>query len=620
MFEELIFRKKYMYEKLGVEIQKILQRKDLGFTWTFVDFFSKDEHVQELNKLLMHFGVDVNRLINCEQLDLFEKKTTSSSCEDDLIVSSHDTPQQFNKSTVLETQQMSPEELNSSLTEDLKDGIKLEELTVDVEFDNNPKLESISGNDDKTKIMEHLRELETQEENNTTCVQDVLKKIDTTSTLAIITPLDDSSPQNQSPSQITKEDNHSMYSNEVKFQVENARVGQFYNSKITISSAHDFNKIRFKAESFRFGKHDFYFDDESQTVRGEPEHAEEFEFTFQYSIDNATHSGRCKLNIIPDPRSLWKVLEPETGQPFVKDHTDQHLISTEKFDLIAASRRGRSHEHAGTFRDDDFRLFYIPETEWSVITVADGAGSAIYSREGSRIAVDIVEKQFSGYLNADIIASLEEDLSQWQIGQQDEVTKQIAKKLNEQFFTVYYDIYKSIIEEIELQAKAANVPAKAFSTTLLVAVVRQYQNRTFISTFSVGDGAIAVYRRDSVRLMNVADGGEYAGQTQFLDRSIASDFGNRIKIGHFNDIDAVLVMTDGISDPIFETEVGLGNHQLWTKMYQEIEPLFHQPDADVALLEWMHFFKPGHHDDRTMAVLWNKAASVHQLDQDSTEV
>lgn len=83
-------------------------------------------------------------------------------------------------------------------------------------------------------------------------------------------------------------------------------------------------------------------------------------------------------------------------------------------------------------------------------------------------------------MNAATITSLEEDLSQWQIGQQDEVTKQIAKKLNEQFFNVYYDIYKSIIEEIELQAKASNVPAKAFSTTLLVAVVRQYQNRTFI--------------------------------------------------------------------------------------------------------------------------------------------
>jgi hypothetical protein len=269
-----------MHEKLAVEIQKILQRKNLVFTSTFVDFFSKDEHVQQLDQLLLHLGVDFNRIIACEQLDLFAKKSTSLNHEYDLTVSCHDASQQLNKSTILETQQMSPKELNSSLTDDLKDGIRLEELTVDVEIDNNTKLEFISQNDDETKMMEHLRELETQKE-NMTCVQDVLKKIDTTPTLAKITPLDDSSPQDQSPTQITIEDNHSMYSNEVKFQVENARVGQFYNSKISISSAHDFNKIRFKAESFRFGKHDFYFDEESQTVRGEPEHAEEFEFTFQ---------------------------------------------------------------------------------------------------------------------------------------------------------------------------------------------------------------------------------------------------------------------------------------------------------------------------------------------------
>ena len=59
--------------------------------------------------------------------------------------------------------------------------------------------------------------------------------------------------------------------------------------------------------------------------------------------------------------------------------------------------------------------------------------------------------------------------------------------------------------------------------------------------------------------MNVADGGEYAGQTQFLDRSIASDFGTRIKIGHFNDIDAVLIMTDGISDPILRQRLAWDN-------------------------------------------------------------
>ena len=99
---------------------------------------------------MLHLGVDFNRIIACEQLDLLQK-STSLNYEYDLTVSCHDASQQLNKSTILETQQMSPKELNSSLTDDLKDGIRLEELTVDVEIDNNTKLEFISQNDDETK-------------------------------------------------------------------------------------------------------------------------------------------------------------------------------------------------------------------------------------------------------------------------------------------------------------------------------------------------------------------------------------------------------------------------------------------------------------------------------------
>ena len=68
-------------------------------------------------------------------------------------------------------------------------------------------------------------------------------------------------------------------------------------------------------------------------------------------------------------------------------------------------------------------------------------------------------------------------------------------------------------------------------------------------------------------------------------------------------------MTDGISDPIFETDSGLLNLAKWQKLYTELDPLMQIDAADTALLEWMHFFTPGHHDDRTMAVLWNKHSS-----------
>ena len=393
---------------------------------------------------------------------------------------------------------------------------------------------------------------------------------------------------------------------DIKFQVENARVGQSYQSKIIIISHHDASEIRFKADSFCFPDEAFSFDEDSQTIQGEPLQSQEFEFTFQFSVAQEMRSAHCRLNVIADPRSLWKVLEPEAGQEFAKQHTDKAMIDTVDYKIIAASRRGRSHEHAGTFRDDDFSITQIEDSTWSVLCAADGAGSANYSREGSRIAAEIVRGEFRRYLTPDTIDVLNHDLEQWQVGSQRAETNEIAAKLNQQFHLVYYEIYKSIIEEIELKANQLAVNPKVFSTTLLIAVICKLKEKTFISTFSVGDGAIAVYSENNIRLMNVPDGGEYAGQTKFLDRSIAQEFNTRLKIGCFADTNAVMLMTDGISDPIFETDSGLVNHAKWQRLYAELDPLMQIESADTALLEWMHFFTPGHHDDRTMAVLWNK--------------
>jgi hypothetical protein len=67
-------------------------------------------------------------------------------------------------------------------------------------------------------------------------------------------------------------------------------------------------------------------------------------------------------------------------------------------------------------------------------------------------------------------------------------------------------------------------------------------------------------------------------------------------------------MTDGITDPIFETDNGLNLPKnwdgLWTKLQAEVP--FENRDESVvdALLQWMVFWSPGNHDDRTMVVLY----------------
>ncbi|WP_436897317.1 PP2C family serine/threonine-protein phosphatase [Acinetobacter gyllenbergii] len=396
------------------------------------------------------------------------------------------------------------------------------------------------------------------------------------------------------------------------FQIPNARVGQDYQARIQMQYPVK-EDVLICSESIKIPDDlGIVFDDEAQQLQGIPLQAGEFKLAFQYKNNEATQawsSGEVTFIITADPRSLWQVNEPDIHAPYQKAHSDHQLIQTEHFNLAACSQRGRSHEHAGTFRDDDFLITQVAETDWSVLIVADGAGSASYSRQGSLLAVQSAAKTLTDYLEQHH-PHLDRLLPQWQVGSDDEMTKSVAQQIYKDFHDTFYKTAQVAIEAIEQEAELKQVAAKAYATTLLVAVVKQCEQKTFISTFWMGDGAIAVYAKDKVRLMGKPDGGEFAGQTRFLDRSFAQQFASRVNIGYYDDCEAVILMTDGISDPRFETDAGLANHEKWQALWQEIEPQLQQPHPDQALLEWSKFFSAGHHDDRTLAILWNKPVSV----------
>ena len=123
----------------------------------------------------------------------------------------------------------------------------------------------------------------------------------------------------------------------------------------------------------------------------------------------------------------------------------------------------------------------------------------------------------------------------------------------------------------------------------------------------MGDGAIAAYgQKGTLKLMGMPDGGEFAGQTRFLDRHALADqgFGKRVRIGRWSNISSVILMTDGVSDPYFETDNGLADPTKWDALWDEIQPHLADATPDAQLVEWLHFFKQGHHDDRTIALLW----------------
>lgn len=383
------------------------------------------------------------------------------------------------------------------------------------------------------------------------------------------------------------------------FNLPNCRVGVAYSARITGTDAANstliVTAIAFPADS------GLLFDPETQLVTGVPAVDGEFELalSWRYNGDAAHHSGMCHLIANPDPKSLWKVVEPAPGQPYARAHLDQQLITADGLRLLAASRRGRSHEHSGAYRDDDFFLHHDGASGWSVMLVADGAGSAGSSREGARLAVHSAGEHLVAQLQGDFGARVLPLVQAW-----DSAASQAA---GSEFHYAFHTAATAAVQAIEHEAQAAGAPYKDFATTLLAVATRREGAQTFVASFWMGDGAIAAYGpRGTVKLMGTPDSGEFAGQTRFLDRAAISDagFGKRVRIGRLASIEAVILMTDGVSDPFFETDNGLLNGARWDALWDEVAPHLDGAAPEYAVLDWLHFFRQGHHDDRTIAILW----------------
>ncbi|MFA7241568.1 MAG: PP2C family serine/threonine-protein phosphatase [Sulfuricellaceae bacterium] len=386
------------------------------------------------------------------------------------------------------------------------------------------------------------------------------------------------------------------------FQVPNAKSGLEYNGKIAEAGAAP-RSIQFRNVRLPPGSGLTLSNENAGELAGTPSVPGDHKIIFQWSEDGGKSwsSGECVLIVNPDPRSLWKIGEPPENAPYKKDHIDKKLISAIGFNIAAASRRGRSHEHSATFRDDDFFVHHDTVSGWSVLIVADGAGSAKSSRWGSKLAVEAAGEHLVSNLAGEIGSNMNTALNGW------DANPAVKKTMNDAFYLLFQKAASLAVEAIEAEAKSKNVPVKEYSTTLLAAAVKRQEKETFLATFWMGDGAIAAYGpRTKVRLMGAPDGGEFAGQTRFLDRAalIDKDFSKRVKIGCFPDILSVMLMTDGISDPKFETDNGLKDATKWDALWDEIASCLTSPEPDKSLVEWLHFFTPGHHDDRTIALLW----------------
>lgn len=389
--------------------------------------------------------------------------------------------------------------------------------------------------------------------------------------------------------------------NRATFHLPNAKVGLPYSGKLEGKDAT--GKPVVICDAILLDTTALAFDRQSSEVRGTPAIDGDHKVAIRWTSDNVTiFSDECTLIVNPDPRSLWKIIDPPLGDPYFKPNSDSVLLLTPNYKIAAASRRGRSHEHVGTFRDDDYFVRHDEATGWSILIVADGAGSAKSSRWGSKLAVETAGSHILSQLTGAFGSEMTQALAGWSTDM-----AVASKSMSAPFYLLFQEASKLAVQAIEAEAQSKGVPPKDYSTTLLATVVRRDGNDTFLATFWMGDGAIAAYGpREKVRLMGTPDSGEFAGQTRFLDRSALNDqgFGKRLGLGRYSGLSAVILMTDGISDPRFETDNGLADAANWDALWDEISPHLISADPANSLVEWLNFFTPGHHDDRTITVLW----------------
>lgn len=262
--------------------------------------------------------------------------------------------------------------------------------------------------------------------------------------------------------------------------------------------------------------------------------------------------------------------------------------------LVLSSRRGRLHAHRGDHREDAGAIVTFAGG-WCA-AVADGAGSAKYSRLGSAIATAVATQMVQEHLAAG-------DATDTACADALHAAAQAVNDRQREF------------------AARAGLALRDLRTTLLVAVRHHDQ----LGTMQVGDGAMALLHRDgTVSHPHAAATGDYSGEVaHFLPDDGALDvLRASVRAGPTGDLCAVLLASDGVEDPwypftrfarpLLQTlahgHVGTATDTVPVALIPGREDSVLRATNPVAALgEWLAFEKRGENDDRTLCVAYTPA-------------
>ncbi len=361
-------------------------------------------------------------------------------------------------------------------------------------------------------------------------------------------------------------------------------------------------------------------------LSGRPKEAGDFTLRLRYSTVEGEPISELQLPVAfnPDPKELWRNIETDPNIPYYKRDSDSDFINVEakagggkRKNMVAASQRGRSHAQEGKPRDDHFSLFHCEESDWYIMAVADGAGSARYSRWGSKVACETVIDHCKNLLLDN--PEFEKAIADFKASPTDVDKRSVLTNMVHEI--VLKGAKKAHDRINEVANREEGLKPKDFATTLMFAICKKYDFGWFIASFWVGDGAICLFdaNNKTAKMLGTPDEGEFSGQTRFLTMPEifrTADVYKRLRMAIVPDFTALFLMSDGVSDPMFETDRKLNDYASWNDFCDMLREGFPEDgiggvdlsdDNEAAasqLLGWLDFWSPGNHDDRTIAILY----------------
>ena len=354
---------------------------------------------------------------------------------------------------------------------------------------------------------------------------------------------------------------------------------------------------------------------ENNTIKGTPMESNTFDLEVEFfHIDDTDHPEIKKIQLFvnADPKDLWKNIPSPEDAPFYKPEEASYKGTFLDKKIVIASKRGRSHAHEGTFRDDDFAVNEL-SSSWSIISVADGAGSAKIARYGSQLATSSINNFFK---NEAVLSEIEKNISTVYSFENTD-GKDLKTEARQNIIRILYKGVVQVYTTLNDKATESSFSIRDLHSTLIFALVKKFSFGYVILTFGVGDCPInLIYPGFSgVKLLNQMDVGEFGGGTRFITMKeiFNENVSSRFEMTCVEDFSNLILMTDGIYDPKFVTENKLEDLESWKAFFQDLDgnnedgirvDFENDDDIDKKLLQWSDFWSKGNHDDRTLVIIY----------------